>query len=478
MSTLPWYYCRVIKQYPNFTFVDVETTGLSPQRDRVIEIGIVKVTNGVVTHTFESLVNPDCMVPPEISSMTGISSDDLLDAPAFSSLIDEIIELFQDSIFVAHNARFDYGFIKHECMRLDRTFSAPVLCTARLSRKLAPHWPRHNLDALITAAGIKVKRRHRALDDAAALPHFLTWAQKTWGDTVHELIEAQLKTPSLPKGLDMENVKALPESPGVYYFFGEAGIAGEPLLYIGKSVNIKERVQSHFSSDYRSATDTKLAPFVRRIDWKRCAGDLSASVLEAQEIKRLKPVHNRQLRVDGSYAAVVSYDTAYPRLSFVPLAAVSDLSTVVSTHRSLKDAKDYYIKKCAEYGLCTQVLGITKGHSPCFSYQIGKCAGACIQKDPPLAFLMRFSQAIAGAKILPWPYDGAIVIAESDGEVQAYHVFDNWKYYGSTDTKDSLSTIDGDGLFDRDLYRILKRYILNHPDRVSLIPADTREAQQ
>lgn len=478
MSTPPWYYCHVIKQYPNFTFIDVETTGLSPQRDHIIEIGIVRVTNGVITHTFESLVNPDCMVPPEITAMTGISPDDLLGAPSFSSVIDEILALFDDSIFVAHNARFDYGFIKHECMRLERSFSAPVLCTARLSRKLAPDWPRHNLDVLIEAAGVTVKRRHRAFDDAAALPEFLAWAQKTWGEKVNELINAQLKTPSLPKGLDPHIMKALPESPGVYYFFGEKGIAGEPLLYVGKSVNLKERVKSHFSSDYRTAADTKITPLVRRIEWRMCAGDLSASILEAQEIKRLKPVYNRQLRTDGSYACVVSYESEYPRLSFVPLAEVTDLTTVVSTHRSLKDAKEHVIKKCSEYGLCTQVLGVTKGHAPCFSYQIGKCAGACIKKDPPLAFLMRFSQAFAGAKILPWPYDGAIVISESFGEFQSHHVFHLWKYFGTGDSMELIPTPTGDGVFDRDLYRIVKKYVLTYPDRVSVIPADNREEQQ
>ena len=196
-------------------------------------------------------------------------------------------------LFVAHNARFDYGFLKHAFAREQRAFSARVLCTVRLSRRLFPDEPRHNLDSVIARHGLPVAGRHRALGDARVLWTFL---QTLYRDLPAEAIEAAakrvLKTPSLPPQLAPDALDALPEAPGVYLFYGLNALP----LYIGKSTNLRERVGAHFSSDYRSATDLRLSTELQRIEFEETAGEIGALLREAALVKSMLPAHNHALR--------------------------------------------------------------------------------------------------------------------------------------------------------------------------------------
>lgn len=153
-------------------FLDIETTGGSPLASRITEIGAIRVENDRVVGTFNQLVNPEQPVPYFITKMTGIRDDMLWEAPLFRGIADDL-ELFLDgSIFIAHNVNFDYSFIKAAYSDIGTRFNMDRLCTARLSRKLYPDQPRHNLDTIIAQHGFKVKDRHRALDDAKVLFDF------------------------------------------------------------------------------------------------------------------------------------------------------------------------------------------------------------------------------------------------------------------------------------------------------------------
>jgi DNA polymerase-3 subunit epsilon len=154
-------------------FLDIETTGMSPATGgRITEIGALRVEDGKVVGKFSQLVNPEQHVPSFITRMTGISDDMLWEAPLFRSIADEL-ELFLDgAIFVAHNVNFDYSFIKSAFADMGSKWSMDRLCTARLSRKLYPDQPRHNLDTIIARHGFVVADRHRAFDDAKVLFEF------------------------------------------------------------------------------------------------------------------------------------------------------------------------------------------------------------------------------------------------------------------------------------------------------------------
>jgi DNA polymerase III subunit epsilon len=157
----------------NFAIVDIETTGGHPLFHRVIEVGLLRIEKGEVVQTYKTLVNPGRPIPEWITGITGITDDQVINAPSFEDIKDELIELFEDAIFVAHNSSFDYGFLQKEFERVDRAFTVDSLCTVRLSRAMFPGFRHHNLTALIERFKFDCANRHRAFDDAKVLWDFL-----------------------------------------------------------------------------------------------------------------------------------------------------------------------------------------------------------------------------------------------------------------------------------------------------------------
>jgi DNA polymerase III epsilon subunit family exonuclease len=283
---------------PAFAFVDLETTGTRAAADRITEIGIVRVESpddaGPRVTEWSSLVDPEVPIPPAIQALTGITNAMVAAAPTFSRVATDVLEMLSDCVFVAHNARFDYGFLKHAFARLGKAFSAKVLCTVRLSRRLFPDAEGgHGLDALIARHGLAITDRHRALGDARAIWSFVELLYRTLpAASIDAAIRRLLRMPSLPPQLAPDALDALPEAPGVYVFYGD-----NPLpLYIGKSVNLRERVAAHFSQDWRSETDLRLSREITRIEHEETAGELGALLREAVLVKSRLPAHNRALR--------------------------------------------------------------------------------------------------------------------------------------------------------------------------------------
>jgi DNA polymerase-3 subunit epsilon len=184
----------------SFVFVDLETTGANPAVDRVIEIGIVKVDAGRLDYEWSTLVDPGAPIPPLIQRFTGITNGMVRGAPSFAEVADDVLARLEGSLFVAHNARFDYGFLDHEFKRLGRVFRRPALCTVKLSRALYPEHRRHGLDALIDRHGLDCAARHRALGDARVLWDFI---RRIDTEKPPEAIRAALKkaitSPAVPK---------------------------------------------------------------------------------------------------------------------------------------------------------------------------------------------------------------------------------------------------------------------------------------
>ena len=265
-----------------FAIVDVETTGLSPATDRVIEVGIIRVEVGREVERFSSLVNPHAAISPLIQSITGILPEDLEDAPSFADIAPDIAPLLEGAVLMAHNARFDYGFLKNEFKRLKVPYVAKQLCTVKLSRRLFPQERRHSLDHVMRRHGLVCADRHRALGDAEVVWQFYQHVvQQFSADTVHSALTPILKQPSLPPQLPKELVDGLPNGPGVYVFHGESGIP----LYVGKSITVRQRVRSHFADDYRSHKEMRLAQQVVDIEVRETAGEMGALLRESRLIK-------------------------------------------------------------------------------------------------------------------------------------------------------------------------------------------------
>ena len=213
-------------------FVDLETTGATASQDRITEIGIILVDDSGVQE-WSSLVNPETRISGFIESLTGISNEMVSDAPRFCDLASRVYKMLEGRIFVAHNARFDYAFLKQSFLREGIDFSAKTLCTVKLSRRLYPGHPKYNLDTLIERHGLQVSGRHRALADAQLIHQFWNKVQATIPqEAIQSAAKALLGRPSTPTHIDLTMIDGLPESPGVYLFYGENDLP----LYVGKSV--------------------------------------------------------------------------------------------------------------------------------------------------------------------------------------------------------------------------------------------------
>ncbi|MBX4189084.1 GIY-YIG nuclease family protein [Candidatus Parcubacteria bacterium] len=446
-----------------FAIVDVETTGSSPTGDRIIEIGILRVLNGKVVQTFETLIDPERYVPPTIESITGIKASDLEGAPTFADIRAQVAQLLEGAVFVAHNARFDYGFIKNEFKREGVSWSAKCLCTVRLSRKLYSREKRHDLSSIIERFGFECPRRHRAFDDARVLFDFLNHIERSGREEeLKEAVKALLQENTLPQFLDEKSIRALPEGPGVYTFLGPEG----EVLYVGKSLNIRHRVLSHFSNDHSTTKEMHLCQETRRVEAEETAGELSALLLESELIKALSPLYNRQLRRRSELVVVKGFKKdGYMNAKIERLREVSpeEYKEILAIFRNVRQAKEFLSASAYEHGLCSKLLGIEKANGACFAHQIGKCSGACLGKGEPKDYNQRVKEVFKKRKLRAWPFAGAIRIEERRDDDES-HVFilDNWCLL--KDAKISMYDTEvrsHPGRFDYDAYKIFMRYIKN-----------------
>jgi DNA polymerase-3 subunit epsilon len=442
--------------------VDLETTGGTAVHHRIIEVGIVLLEDGVVVEEWSSLVNPGGRVPPSIEAFTGITTDMVADAPSFEELRGEVRRRLDGRLFVAHNARFDYGFVRNEFRRAGEKFAAAVLCTVRLSRALFREHARHSLDALIDRYGLGCAQRHRALGDAAVLPALLAAFEQAAGTqrldaaAAATLAESRLP-PHLPPGLDED----LPEGPGVYLFRGE----GRSLLYVGKSRNLRSRVLGHFAAEHRDGKESKLARQVRDVEWIETGGELGALLLESRLVKELAPTANRRLRPAAALQFIRLEDGRDGlQVSIGPPAAAEPEGgeELFGPFRTKRDAQRALEGKAREAGLCPKLLGLEHGPGSCFAHQLGRCRGACVGREPRALHDVRLRMALASLRLRPWPFPGPVGIREraATGEGTVLHVVDRWRHLGTAaDEREVASLLAGAEAapFDADAYRILAR---------------------
>ncbi len=449
-----------------FTIVDVETSGSSANYDRIIEIGILRIENGKIVKTFKSLINPEQSLSPYITNITGIRTEDLLNAPTFEDIKDEVFELFEGAIFVAHNARFDYGFIRNEFKRAGMNFNKKCLCSVRLSRKLFGRYKRHDLSSIIDRFDFVCENRHRAFDDAKVIWDFMEMVRaKGRGEEMEMVIDQLLKKPTLPQSLDEKTLKNLPYGPGVYIFYGPE----DEVLYVGKSKSLRNRVLSHFSNDHTSTKEMNLCQQTKRIETRETAGELGALLLESQLVKDLSPLYNRQLRkatllVVARKIEIGGYNSVV--LERTDEISLSDYRNVMGVFRSIAQGKEFISTICDELGLCPKILGIQKGNGACFSHQLRKCKGACVGKDAPEDFNKRFNKAFARRRIKSWTYDTPISIEEKGDEGSQTFILDNWCLVAEHKTEDGENhPVAHTPVFDYDRYKIFVKYIFDKQNR-------------
>lgn len=437
-------------------FVDLETTGATASQDRITEIGIILVEESGIQE-WSSLVNPETRISGFIEQLTGISNEMVSEAPRFCDVASRVYKMLEGRIFVAHNARFDYAFLKQSFLREGIDFSAKTLCTVKLSRRLYPGHPKHNLDTLIERHGLQVSGRHRALADAQLIYQFWKKIQATIPqETIQEALKALLGRPSTPTHIDLTMIDGLPESPGVYLFFGENDLP----LYVGKSVNIRQRVMSHFTADVTSAKEMSLSQQVRRIEHIETDGEIGALLKEAALVKKLQPTHNRQLRRNNELCSIQLQELSNGLQVHVAYANELDFaitSNLYGLFKSKREALKALTEIAEEYSLCKAVIGLekVKTGSPCFGQQLKKCRGACIGDELRTAHDARLLTGLGKLKIKTWPFDGPAYLKEGEEML----LIENWAYLGSARSEDEVwELLQGKQVqFDKDTYKILSK---------------------
>ena len=435
-------------------FVDLETTGATASLDRITEIGIILVDESGVQE-WSSLVNPETRISGFSERLSGISNEMVANEPRFCYLANRVYKMLEGRILVAHNARFDYAFLKQSFMREGIDFSVKTLCTVKLSRRLYPGYPKHNLDTLIERHGLKVSGRHRALADAQLIHQFWEKIQATIPqETIQSALKALLGRPSTPMHIDLTMIDGLPEAPGVYLFYGENDLP----LYVGKSVNIRQRVMSHFTADVTSAKEMSLSQQVRRIEHIRTGGEIGALLQEAALVKKLQPTHNRQLRRNNELCSIQLKEVSEGLKVHVAYANELDFATTSNLYglfKSKREALKALTEIAGEHNLCKAIIGLEKVKvgSPCFGRQLKKCRGACIGDEARLAHDARLMAGLGKLKIRTWPFDGPAYIKEGEEIL----LIENWAYLGSARSEEDIwNLMNGrDACFNRDTYKIL-----------------------
>jgi DNA polymerase-3 subunit epsilon len=451
-------------------FVDLETTGANFANDRIIEIGFVEVdADGV--REWSTLVNPECSVSSFITGLTGIDTQMVEGAPRFGDLAPLVLEKLRGRLFIAHNARFDYSFLKSEFKRLGVNFRSPNLCTVKLSRKLFPQHHRHSLDALLTRFELAVDDRHRALADARVL--WQLWQR--WHDllpieAIHGAVDAIVGRPDLPAQIDSALIDDLPEAPGAYAFYD---VAGKPLL-VKRGANVRQQVLAHFTRDKH---ETPLALNTAKIEWRECAGELGARLAERQ-FAEAAPKKRGEL---CSWQLVFkSKDDLRPELVFADATDFAATDDLFGIYMNRREALQALAKLAEAHRLCENQLGLGAEKGPCASYRKKICRGLCVGKEALSLHSGRLLAAFAKFRLRRWPYAGPVALIERDefGTREDFHVMDRWRYLGTVHDEAALGALldarAPEANFDPDLYRIINKFLDAPKVRVVVLPARRR----
>ncbi|MBL1279639.1 MAG: GIY-YIG nuclease family protein [Fluviicola sp.] len=359
-----------------FAICDIETTGGSPKDSKITEIAIYKHDGHKVVDEFDTLVNPEMPIPPFIVNLTGISDRMVENSPRFFEIAKDIIEFTKDCVFVAHNVAFDYGILRAEFRTLGFDYRLPHLCTVSTSRFVLPGHESYSLGKLTRALGIDLIGRHRAGGDALATAKLFSILYEKDPTNLATFIQEELNPKKLHPNLAIDTIDNLPNKAGVYQFYNDVN----QLIYIGKSIHIKKRVEQHFRN-LKTNKSIQMQREIARIEFELTGSELIALLKESQLIKEHTPIYNRSLRRSRSPYGLFQYTDGndYIRLYVGQTAKVNE--TPLASFSSKKEGNVFMEKLVEKNELCKKLCDLYTTNSACFQYEIKQCKGACIQKE-------------------------------------------------------------------------------------------------
>lgn len=374
-----------------YAIVDIETTGGYADHHRVTEIAIYHHDGVQITGEFHTLINPGRKIPHYITGLTGITTQMVEEAPAFDQVAQQVLDRLKDRVFVAHNAHFDYSFLKKEFEEAGLPFAAKKLCTVRLSRKIIPGLESYSLGRLAESLGIRIINRHRAGGDAQATArifHELLRRDKT--GVIAQALKRNSGETILPPNLPKGDFDRLPAKAGVYYFHNQRG----EVIYVGKAINIKKRIAGHFTGEAREWNRSNIRNEICRITWELTGSELIALILEAQEIRRLWPKYNLAQKYKTEEWGVFQYEDRNGYQRFVVNQVVRGSQPLI-TFTNKAEAWSFLWEKVKEYELCPKLSGLQLAKGLCFSHQSGTCKGACQGVESVKKYNKRLESAVS-----------------------------------------------------------------------------------
>lgn len=354
-----------------YAIVDIETTGDKPKNFKIIEIAIILHDGKKELDTFHTFINPEERISPFITRLTGISDTDVYNAPKFYEVAKQIIEFTKDTIFVAHNVSFDYTVVRREYKRLGYDFRMDHLCTIQTARIVIPGHNSYGLKNISADLGIHLGNHHRAIDDTRATAQLFGMLYQKANGNLNTFIKKEIDTSVLNPNLDINVLDDIPNKVGVYQFFD----VNNSLIYIGKSIHVKKRIEQHFKNT-KTSKALEMRERIAFIDHFITGSELIALLRESEEIKKHQPLYNRaQRNTHFSHGLYLHTD----QKGYLNLLLKKNTLTEkpLVTFTSLQSGKKYLEFWLEEFGLCQKMCHLHKNTGACFNYSIKKCAGAC-----------------------------------------------------------------------------------------------------
>lgn len=345
-----------------YAIVDIETTGGIAGRHRITEIAVVLHDGKSVTGTYQTLVNPEQEIPPFIIQLTGINNAMVAEAPTFEEIAPELFDLLKDKVFVAHNAAFDYSFVRKMLEEQGYPFHSRKLCTVKLSRKILPGKQRYSLGNLCRELGITIRDRHRAMGDAEATATlFQMLLDNDLQGWIPELLQQHKGHQPLPPHLDKERIAELPRKPGVYYFHDSKG----QLLYVGKARSIRNRVRNHFNFADHDGFENKLREAIHEVRYEETGNEFIALLLELDTIKRKKPPFNKAQKYWSRNYCIFCFTGQDGKLRLA-IERYRKALQPIQVFPNYLMAREYLKELVDNYRICPQLTHLQSAQSTCY----------------------------------------------------------------------------------------------------------------
>lgn len=453
--------------YPRLAIVDLETTGADPNRDRITEIAILITEGDTLIEQWSTLVNPGMPIPQRIQDLIGITDAMVTTAPPFADLAESVREKLSDAVFVAHNARFDYNFLRAAFEQIGMVWDAPVLCSVKLSRALDPEFAKHGLDAIIARNGYTIDARHRALDDAGIVWRFLLDARRrAESERLQRAWDKAFATSSTPR-LPLGDLEALPDCPGAYVFRSATG----QVLEIARARDLRSQVLGFFTATRQSAKNKKVAAAVHDVASFPCAGEFGAQL---KELKLARELRDQPLTAAFGWRWL-RHSLKSPVLELVDLLGSDPTGwqDISGCFRGEREARTALQELARQHKLCASRIGLEVGGGPCQAVHLGRCHGVCVGREEERLHDLRLATVMAALRLTQWPWPGPVLLREhheNSGRSET-HLLDRWCLLGSAEDEASLAALieaPAARRFDADIYRLISRW-LNVPGHQSQI---------